>query len=105
MVECLIFGSLSEMKTTLERLLVDFPEATLHRAGTVDSPYQVGVDLGAIDEPTFFGWAVDTSSLSFCFSLVMKSLDEPKPEWMRRALARIAIEEIRQQQAPKQLPG
>lgn len=98
MIECLIFTTQEEMARCLEHLLRDFPNTSFSRTGTTDCPYQIGVDLHLIDDPTFFGWAWDNGYLCHCFSLVMKLLEHPQPEWIRRHLARVAIDEIRRRE-------
>ena len=83
----MIFATEEEMRKTLERLVFDFPNIVLNPTSTPDCPWQIAINLGAIDKPTFLGWAIVTKNLSFCSYLVMDMLEDPQPDWMKSVIS------------------
>jgi hypothetical protein len=83
----MIFTDEEEMRTSLTRLLQDFPHALLNGAATTDCPWQSIISIETVDCAAFLAWAIATRNLPYCFHLVMNMLEEPQPDWMRPVIS------------------
>jgi hypothetical protein len=83
MRETLLFDSYAEMPVVLQKILAAYPAAKLIQEARGDADYfPVIIDLGLLDDRTWFEWSIDNGIFPYCSRLVVL-LAMVRPEWMR----------------------
>jgi hypothetical protein len=98
MRETLLFDTYAEMPAVLQKILAAYPAAKLIQEARGDADYfPVIIDLGLLDDRTWFEWSIDNGIFPYCSRLVVL-LATSRPEWMS-----YIIESQRYKQAAKRL--
>ena len=99
MRETLLFDNYAEMPAVLQKILAAYPTAKLIQESRGDADYfPVIIELGDLDERTWFEWSINNNILPYCCGMVLLTM--APPEWVK-----LVIEAYRYKEAAKKLAG